>query len=173
MDVADLVGLEPFALRLGLIDRQPGDAVALEAAMQGAAAEVGDSVLQAAQHIVQRQQRLLPERHDDGFLCRRQHRTLRRVRPHQSRSINYRISGARVPVLKDLDAFIFDDTPVDEGHIRELAAGEFIDARRNLIVIGGTGTGKTHLAIAIAAAVIRARTRGRFFNLVDLVNQLE
>jgi len=85
----------------------------------------------------------------------------------QSRSINYRISGARFPVLKDLDAFIFDDTPVDEGHICELAAGEFIDARRNLILIGGTGTGKTHLAIAIAAAVIRARARGRFFNLVD------
>lgn len=91
----------------------------------------------------------------------------------QSRSINYRIGGARFPVLKDLDAFVFRDTPVDEGHIRELAQGEFIEAKRNLILIGGTGTGKTHLAIAIAAAVIRARARGRFFNLVDLVNQLE
>jgi predicted ATPase len=50
---------------------------------------------------------------------------------------------------------------------------EAIDAKRNLILIGGIGTGKTHLAIAIAAAVIRARARGRFFNLVDLVNQLE
>jgi transposase len=49
----------------------------------------------------------------------------------------------------------------------------FVEAKRNLILIGGTGTGKTHLAIAIAAAVIRARARGRFFNLVDLVNQLE
>jgi len=44
---------------------------------------------------------------------------------------------------------------------------------RNLIFIGGTGTGNTHLAIAVAAAVIRSRARGRFFNLVDLVNQLE
>jgi DNA replication protein DnaC len=91
----------------------------------------------------------------------------------QSRSINYRISGTRFPVLKDLDAFTFEGTPVDEGQIRELASGDFIDANRNLILIGGTGTGKTHLAIAIAAAVIRARARGRFFNLVDLVNQLE
>ena len=91
----------------------------------------------------------------------------------QSRSINYRLGGARFPVLKDLDAFVFDDTPVDEGQIRELATGDFIDARRNLILIGGTGTGKTHLAIAIAANIIRARARGRFFNLVDLVNQLE
>ena len=91
----------------------------------------------------------------------------------QSRSINYRISGARFPVLKDIDAFVFENTPVDEGQIRELATGDFIDAKRNLILIGGTGTGKTHLAIAIATAVIRARARGRFFNLVDLVNQLE
>lgn len=91
----------------------------------------------------------------------------------QSRSINYRLGGARFPVLKDLDAFVFDDTPVDEGQIRELATGDVIDARRNLILIGGTGTGKTHLAIAIAANIIRARARGRFFNLVDLVNQLE
>jgi DNA replication protein DnaC len=91
----------------------------------------------------------------------------------QSRSINYRISGARFPVLKDLEAFIFEGSPVDEGQIRELAAGDFINAKPNLILIGGTGTGKTHLAIATAAAVIRARARGRFFNLVDLVNQLE
>jgi DNA replication protein DnaC len=91
----------------------------------------------------------------------------------QSRSINYRISGAKFPVLKDLDAFVFKDTPVDEGQIRELAAGDFIDIKRNLILIGGTGTGKTHLAIAITAAVIRPKARGRFFNLVDLVNRLE
>ncbi len=93
----------------------------------------------------------------------------------QSRSINYRISGAKFPVLKDLDAFVFKDTPVDEGLIRELATGDFIDAKRNLILIGGAGAGKTHLAIAVAVAgaVIRARARGRFFNLVDLVNKLE
>ena len=91
----------------------------------------------------------------------------------QSRSINYRISSAKFPVLKDLDDFVFTKTTVDEGQVRELANGEFLDAKHNIILVGGTGTGKTHLAIAIAAAVIRARARGRFFNLVDLVNQLE
>jgi DNA replication protein DnaC len=91
----------------------------------------------------------------------------------QSRSINYRISSAKFPVLKDLDDFVFTKTTIDEGQVRELANGEFLDAKRNVILVGGTGTGKTHLAIAIAAAVIRARARGRFFNLVDLVNQLE
>jgi DNA replication protein DnaC len=91
----------------------------------------------------------------------------------QARSISYRIGGARFPVLKDLDKFIFADTPVDEGLVRELATGAFLDAKRNAIFIGGTGTGKTHLCIGVASAVIRSRARGRFFNLVDLVNQLE
>ena len=81
--------------------------------------------------------------------------------------------GAKFPVLKDLDKFVFADTPVDEGQVRELATGTFLDAKRNAIFIGGTGTGKTHLCIAVASTVIRTRAWGRFFNLVDLVNQLE
>jgi DNA replication protein DnaC len=61
---------------------------------------------------------------------------------------------------------------VDEGRVRELATGAFLDAKRNAIFISGTDTGKTHLCIAVASAIIRARARGRFFNLIDLVNQL-
>ena len=91
----------------------------------------------------------------------------------QARSISYRIGGAKFPVLKDLETFVFAGTPVDEGRVRELATGSFLDGRHGAIFIGGTGTGKTHLCIAVASAVIRARARGRFFNLVDLVNQLE
>lgn len=91
----------------------------------------------------------------------------------QARSITYRISSAKFPVLKDLDKFTFKGTSIDEGLVRELATGSFLEGKRNGIFIGGTGTGKTHLCIAVAAAVIRARARGRFYNLVDLVNQLE
>jgi DNA replication protein DnaC len=99
---------------------------------------------------------------------------IRAERTHrQARSISYRIAAAKFPVLKDIDTFVFADTPVDEGLVRELASGAFLDAKRNAIFIGGTGTGKTHLCIAVASAVVRARARGRFFNLVDLVNQLE
>ena len=69
---------------------------------------------------------------------------IRAERTHrQARSISYRIAGAKFPVLKDIDKFVFADTPVDEGLVRELASGGFLDAKRNAIFIGGTGTGKT------------------------------
>ena len=64
---------------------------------------------------------------------------IRAERTHrQARSISYRIAGAKFPVLKDLDKFVFANTSVDEGQVRELAAGAFLDAKRNAIFIGGT-----------------------------------
>jgi len=51
--------------------------------------------------------------------------------------------------------------------------GSLLDHERNLVLIGGTGTGKTHLAVSIARACIRNGRRGRFFNVVDLVNKLD
>jgi DNA replication protein DnaC len=57
--------------------------------------------------------------------------------------------------------------------VRDLATGAFVADQRNAVLIGGTGTGKSHLAIAIARALIRSGARGRFFNVVDLVNRLE
>ena len=72
---------------------------------------------------------------------------MRAERTHrQARSISYRIAGAKFPVLINLDKFVFADTPVDEGQVRELATGTFLDAKRNAIFIGGTGTRKSHLA---------------------------
>ena len=56
---------------------------------------------------------------------------------------------------------------------RDLADGGFIAQRRNVVLIGGTGAGKTHLAIAIARSCIRAEARGRYFNTVDPVNRLK
>ena len=88
-------------------------------------------------------------------------------------SIRYRMTAARLPAIKDLDGFMFDGTPINEGLIRQLHAGSFLPERRNIVLVGGTGTGKTHLALAIMAAVVRAGARGRFFNTVDLVNRLE
>jgi hypothetical protein len=57
--------------------------------------------------------------------------------------------------------------------VNDLAGGGFIAQQRNAVLVGGTGTGKTHLAIAIARSCIRSGSRGRFYNVVDLVNRLE
>ncbi len=91
----------------------------------------------------------------------------------QARSIKYQISIAKLPLAKDVDDFTFDGTPINEALVRDLAGGDFLAQQRNLVLVGGTGTGKTHLAIAIARACIRDGARGRFFNVVDLVNKLE
>jgi DNA replication protein DnaC len=91
----------------------------------------------------------------------------------QARSIKYQLATAKLPLAKDLDDFDFTGTPVNEALVRDLAGGAFIAEQRNVVLIGGTGTGKSHLAIAIARACIRNGARGRFFNVVDLVNRLE
>ena len=95
------------------------------------------------------------------------------VSERRARSIRYRMTQARFPVAKDLDSFQFDKLPVDETQIRTLYTGEFIEQQRNVVFVGGTGTGKTHLATAIASQAVRNGFRARFFNLVDLANQLE
>lgn len=91
----------------------------------------------------------------------------------QAASIRYRLTAAKLPIMKDLSAFSFTDTPINEGLVRSLHDGAFLASHRNIVLVGGTGTGKTHLAIAITANVVRAGARGRYFNTVDLVNRLE
>ena len=91
----------------------------------------------------------------------------------QARSIKYQLTVAKLPLAKDVDDFTFKDTPINEALVRDLAGGGSIAQQRNVVLVGGTGTGKTHLAIAIARSCIRAGSRGRFFATVDLVNQLK
>jgi len=90
-----------------------------------------------------------------------------------ARSIRYQMSAARFPVMKSLAEFDFDAAPVNEALVRSLHQGEFLDEARNAVFIGGTGTGKSHLATAIGANAVNARRRARFFGAVDLVNRLE
>ena len=89
------------------------------------------------------------------------------------RSIRYRIAAAKLPIARDLDSFVFDGTPINAELVRTLHGSSFLAEKRNIILVGGTGSGKTHLCIAITANVIRSGARGRFFNVVDLVNRLE
>ena len=92
----------------------------------------------------------------------------------QSRATAYRMGNARFPVVKALGEFDFAASPVNAALVRDLHQGNFLSESRNAVLVGGTGSGKTHLAIAIGANCVREReARVRFFNTVDLVNQLE
>jgi DNA replication protein DnaC len=91
----------------------------------------------------------------------------------QARSIKYQMTIAKLPLAKDLDGFTFVETPINEGLVRSLATGAFLAEQRNAVLVGGTGTGKSHLAMAIARSCIRGGARGRFYIVLDLVNRLE
>ena len=93
------------------------------------------------------------------------------INEKQARSIKYQLTMAKLPLAKDIAGFDFTGTPTNEGLVRELATGGFLAHQRNAVVVGGTGTGKTHLAIAIGRACVRSGARVRFYNTVDLVNR--
>ena len=69
---------------------------------------------------------------------------------------------AKLPLAKELADLSFDGTPINAGLIEQLASGDFLQTKRNVVLIGGTGTGKSHIAIGIARSVIRAGRKARF-----------
>ena len=90
------------------------------------------------------------------------------------RSVNYQMHAARFPAHRDLAGFDFEASKVDRALVEALAECTFTDSAQNLVLIGGPGTGKTHLATAIGVAgVTRHGKRVRFYSTVDLVNALE
>ena len=90
------------------------------------------------------------------------------------RSIAYQIKAARFPAYKDLTGFDFASSEVNEALVRQLHRCEFIDKADNIVLVGGPGTGKTHLATALGVqAVEHHRKKVRFFSTVELVNALE
>ena len=96
------------------------------------------------------------------------------IAEREVRSINYQMSVARFPAYRDLTSFEFTESQVDEALVRALHRCEFIDDAQNVVFVGGPGTGKTHLATAIAVQAIQHhRLRVRFLSTIELVNQLE
>jgi DNA replication protein DnaC len=90
------------------------------------------------------------------------------------RSISHQMLTAKFPVHRDLAGFDFEHSKVDAALITELATLSFTEAAHNVVFIGGTGTGKTHLATALGVSGITKHSkRVRFYSTVDLVNLLE
>jgi DNA replication protein DnaC len=90
------------------------------------------------------------------------------------RSIAYHIKAARFPAYKDIAGFDFAASEVNEALVRQLHRGDFINSADNVVLIGGPGTGKSHMATALGVQVVEHRRKKvRFFSTVDLVNALE
>jgi DNA replication protein DnaC len=90
------------------------------------------------------------------------------------RSIGYQLHSAKFPVHRDLAGFDFEQGKVDQRLIMELGDLSFTEEAHNVVFIGGTGTGKTHLATALGVSGITGHNkRVRFYSTVDLVNLLE
>lgn len=90
------------------------------------------------------------------------------------RSVAYQLKVARFPVYRDLAGFDFASSEVNEALVRQLHRCDFIDIADNVVLVGGPGTGKTHVATALGVqAIEHHRKRVRFFSTVELVNALE
>lgn len=84
-----------------------------------------------------------------------------------------RISEAKFPRLKRLEDFNFDEAPrIPMATVRELATCRFVDRAENVIFLGESGTGKSHLAIALGVAACMQSRRTRFISTAGLVNEL-
>ena len=89
-------------------------------------------------------------------------------------SVRHQMKAAKFPLHRDLAGFDFEAARVDQRLVKQLATLEFTDTAQNAVLIGGPGTGKTHLATAIGVAAIATKgKRVRFYSTVDLVNELE
>lgn len=90
------------------------------------------------------------------------------------RSVAHQMRAARFPLHRDLAGFDFNASPVDEALIIQLSNLSFTESAQNVVLIGGPGTGKTHLATALGVSgVTRYGMKVRFYSTVDLVNALE
>lgn len=90
------------------------------------------------------------------------------------RSINYQMKVAKFPAYRDLTGFDFSQSPVDEALVKSLHRCQFLEEVQNIVLVGGPGTGKTHLATAIGVQAIQHHhQRVRFLSTIELVNTLE
>jgi DNA replication protein DnaC len=97
----------------------------------------------------------------------------RELLDREQRACQRRVKAARFPVIKTLDTFDFKAQPsINQALVRELMSGEYIDRHENVLFVGNQGTGKTHLACALAFAACGQGRRVRFFMVSELITHL-
>jgi len=88
-------------------------------------------------------------------------------------TVERRLQEARLPRLKTLEEFDFNQAPhIRAAQLRDLAGGGYIDRSEPVVLLGESGTGKTHLATALCVAACRQRRRVRFTTAANLINEL-
>ena len=97
----------------------------------------------------------------------------REIQDREVRAAERRLKAAQFPVIKTMDTFDFNAQPsINQMRVRELLRGEYIEQRENILLIGNSGTGKTHLATALGFAACQQGQRVRFFSATGMVTQL-
>lgn len=99
--------------------------------------------------------------------------TERELLDRERRAAERRLKAARFPIIKTIDSFDFKAQPtLNEPLLRELLRGEYIDKRENILFLGSSGTGKSHLAVALGFAACAQGKRVRFYTVTQLVTEL-
>ncbi len=88
------------------------------------------------------------------------------------RRVRYQMTMAKFPHHKDFATFEYKSSAIEKTMITSLCTGQFVQDAHNLILVGGTGTGKTHAAIALGTELVQGGEKVRFYNAVDLINTL-
>ena len=91
----------------------------------------------------------------------------------QTRSLRYQLKAAKFPIHRDLAGFDWSETPLQQAQIEQLASTNFMETAHNLILVGGTGTGKTHIAVGLGLAACEAGYKVRFTSTEDLMENLQ
>src|SRR3990172_6834976 len=118
---------------------------------------------------IAREARQAEKSYEEFLLALLQHEAAQREVSRQKR----RLAQARFPVLKTLDTFQFTAVPsLNKAAVLELARGGYIAEKETLIMVGGSGTGKTHLVTALGVAACQQGRRVRFIGATELVNRL-
>jgi DNA replication protein DnaC len=97
----------------------------------------------------------------------------RELQDREVRARERRIKAAKFPVVKTLESFDFKEQPsINQPLVRELMSGEYIDRKENVLLIGNSGTGKTHLATALAFGACQQGRKVRFYSATGMVTTL-